>query len=112
MPCCLTRTTTGLEDFTAKTGCKVTIKLKGPSGVGAKIVHIRYNETEIDSQPPFQFTVKKGLKMLIVLIEATKSGVPLRLIESCNGSQDQLIARFHFNKSNPARGIGVRGLSS
>ena len=112
MPCYLRKTTTGMEDFTAKTGCEVTVKLKGPSGVGAEIVHIRYSSNEIDTEPPMQFAVKTGPKLLVVLCEASKPGALLQLIESCDGGKEQVINSFNFDPKNPARGYVIRGISS
>lgn len=111
MPCCLTPSTTAREDFTVKTGAGVTVKLKGPSGTGAEIVHIRYSGDSIDSESPYQFTAKTGPKMLVVLAEASKPGALLQLIESCDGGTEQVIDRFHFDPMNPARGYIIRGLS-
>jgi hypothetical protein len=108
MPCCLKPSTTGHEDFFAKVGCRVTMRLKGPSETGAEIINILYAGDELDQEPPFQFDVKKGPKMLVVLVEASKPGALLQLIESCNGSE-QVLNRFHFDPKNPARGYLIRG---
>ena len=112
MACCLTPSTTSKEDFTAPVGSDVTIKLKGPTGTGAKILHIRYAGGEVDLTPPLQFTVKTGAKMLVVLAEASKPGALLQLIEDCGGGVEQVVDRFHFDPMNPARGYIIRGLSS
>lgn len=111
MACCLTPSTTAREDFTAKTGRIVTIRLKGPSDAAAEIVHIRYASTEVDMEAPFEFTVKAGAKLLVVLAEASKAGVLLQLIESCEASTEQVVDRFHYDPMNPARGYIIRGLS-
>jgi hypothetical protein len=112
MACCLTASTTAREDFLANTGRVVTIKLKGPPGKGAELVHIRYAGTEIDLDPPLQFTVKAGAKMLVVLAEASQAGVLLQLIEECDGGTEQVLDRFHFDPMNPARGYIVRGTAA
>ena len=112
MTCGLTPSTTAREDFSATAGCEVTVKLRGPSGAGAEILHVRYSDNEIDMEPPLQFTVKTGPKMLVVLVEASKPGVLLQLIESCDGGAEQVIDRFHFDPMNPARGYIIRGLSA
>ena len=109
MACCLVPSTTSKEDFTAKVKCEVSIKLKGPSGAGAKIVHIRYDEGEVDPTPPLQFTVKSGARMLVVLCEASKPGALLQLIEHC-GEDEQVLDRIHFDPMNPARGYIIRGV--
>jgi hypothetical protein len=109
MACCLVPSTTSKEDFTAKVKCEVTLTLKGPSGAGAKIVHLRYDEDEVDSAPPLQFTVKTGPRMLVVLFEASKPGALMQLIEDCGGGNQQVIDRVHFDPMNPARGYIIRG---
>jgi hypothetical protein len=111
MACCLAPSTTAKEDFTATNGSSVTIKLKGPSGVGAEIIHLRYAGAEVTSDPP-QFNVKAGAKMLIVLAEASQAGAMLQLIESCAGGTEQVLDRFHYDPMNPARGYIVRGMAS
>jgi hypothetical protein len=110
MACCLIPSTTSKEDFTAAVKCEVTVKLKGPAGVGAKIVHLRYAGDEIDTAPPLQFVVKTGAKMLVVLAEASKPGVMLQLVEDCGPGGEQVLDRFHFDPMNPARGYIVRGV--
>lgn len=107
MACTLTPSV-GKEDFTGPAGAQVSIKLKGPSGAGAEIVHLRYDQNEVDSEPPFQFTIKKKLALLVVLVEASMPGAMLQLIEVC-GATEQVIDRFHFDPMNPARGYLVRG---
>lgn len=108
MACCLVPSTTSREDFTATVKSEVTITLKGPASAGAKIVHIRYDEDEVDPTPPLQFTVKSGPRMLVVLCEASKPGALLRLIEICGS--EQVLDRIHFDPMNPARGYIIRGV--
>lgn len=110
MPCQLTPSMTAREDFLATTGEKVSVKIKGPSGKGAEILHIRYASTEIDSEPPFEFTIRKGVKMLVVLAEASEAGALLQLVEECPGGGEQVLDRFHFDPMNPARGYMIRGV--
>jgi len=109
MPCQLRPSTTSREDFLGAIGAKVTVKLKGPAGKGAEIVHIRYAGTEIDTEPPFEFTIKKGAKFLVVLAEASEAGILLQLVEECGGGGEQVLDRFHFDPMNPARGYIIRG---
>ena len=110
MACCLVPSTTSKEDFTATVKCEVTIKLKSPAGAGAKIVHIRYDEDEVDSTPPLQFKVKSGARMLVVLCEASKPGALMQLIEDSGSGDDQVLDRIHFDPMNPARGYIIRGV--
>lgn len=110
MSCCLVPSTTSREDFTAKVKCEITLKLKGPADAGAKIVHIRYDEDEVDATPPLQFTVKSGARILVVLFEASKPGALMQLIEDCGSGSEQVIDRVHFDPMNPARGYIIRGV--
>jgi hypothetical protein len=108
MSCCLTPSTTAKENFTATTGCQATLKLKGPAGSDAMLVHVRYAGDEVTSDPP-EFKIKTGAKMLVVLAEASQPGALLQLIESCDGSNEQVLDLFHYDPMNPARGYIVRG---
>ncbi|PYS50434.1 MAG: hypothetical protein DMG13_21000 [Acidobacteria bacterium] len=110
MACGLKLSTTSREDFIGKTGTTVTLKLTGPSGAGAEIVHIRYAGEAVDDDEPFQFEIDQGAKMLVVLAEASKPGALLQLVENC-GDSEQVIDRFHFDPMNPARGYIVRGIA-
>lgn len=109
MSCHLEHSTTGKEDYLAETGSRVTVALKGPAGSKARILHIRYGSEEVDPTPPFQFDVKRGARILTVLVEASKPGVMLQLIEVCGGGKRQVISRFHYDPMGPARGYIIRG---
>ena len=108
MACCLTPSSGATEDFIGDTGCEVTLTLPGPRGTGAEILHIRYAGTEIDTEAPYQFTVKNGRRFLVVLCAASKPGALLQLVEMC-GENEQVIDRFNFDPRNPARGYIVLG---
>jgi hypothetical protein len=110
MACCLVPSTTPKADFTAKVKAEVTIKLKGPVGSGAQILHIRYARDEVDLTPPLQFTVKNGARMLVVLCEASKPGALLQLIEDCGDGHEQVLDRIHFDPMSPARGYIIQGV--
>lgn len=110
MACCLTPSISPKEDFTGAKGKDVTLKLKSPVDASAKIVHLRYASEEIDATPPLEFTIKAGAKLLVVLIEASKPGALVQLIEDGGGTADQVIDRFHFDPMNPARGYIIRGI--
>ena len=105
----LTPSSSPKEDFTGPVGNVVTVKLKGPSGAGAKIVHIRYANDEIDTTPPLEFKLKAGAKIFVVLVEASKPGALVQVIEDGGGSE-QVLDRFHFDPMNPARGYIIRGV--
>ncbi len=108
MACSLTPSV-GSEDFTGPAGDQVTLELKGPASSGAEIVHLRYDQHAVDADPPFQFTIKKKLALLVVLVEASRPGALLQIIEVC-GKSEQVLDRFHFDPMNPARGYLIRGL--
>jgi hypothetical protein len=110
MACSLTPSTTAKEDFTAPVGAVVTLRIEPPPGVTARVLHIRYGKDPLDAKPPYQFTVVKGRKILTVLVEASKAGALLRLVEVCGGSTEQVIDRFHFDPMNPARGYIILGV--
>lgn len=98
----------GLEDFTGSAGDQVTLRLKGPASAGAEIVHLRYDHVEQDAEPPFQFTIKRKLALLVVLVEASQPGALIKFIEVC-GDDENVLDRFHYDPMNPARGYLVRG---
>ena len=108
MACCLEVSTTAKEDFVGDTGCATTLTIKGPRGAAAEILHMRYAGTEIDAEAPFEFTIKKGRRMLIVLVDCSKPGAVLQLIEVC-GATEEVIDRYNFDPRNPARGYIVLG---
>jgi hypothetical protein len=109
MGCCLTPSVSGQEDFVGPAGGGITLRLEGDPGTGAEIVHIRYDTDPIDAEPPLQFTIKRGSKMLVVLVEASAPGARLRLVEVCGDGREQVIDRFHFDPRNPARGYVITG---
>jgi hypothetical protein len=109
MACCLTPSVSGEENYTGPAGGEITLRLEGDSGIGVKILHIRYDTDPIDATPPLQFTLKRGTKKLVVLVEASAPGALLRLIEVCGGGQEQVIDRFHFDPLSPARGYFITG---
>src|SRR5688572_2666422 len=110
MPCSLAPSLTGREDFTAPAGAVVTVTLKAPAGVGVRMLHLRYGKDAVDDTPPLQFTAAKGRKILVALLEASKPGALVELIEVCGGGREQTIDRFHFDPMNPARGYIVLGV--
>lgn len=107
MACALTPSV-NKEDFLGAAGRQVTLELQGPATAGAEFVHLRYDKTEIDNEAPFQFTVRKKLALLVVVVEASTAGALLQLIEVC-GNTEQVLDRFHYDPMNPARGYLVRG---
>jgi hypothetical protein len=106
----MTSSRTGEEDFIAPSRCEVTLRLTAPVGTGAQILHIRYDHDQIDDEPPIQFTVRSGAKILVLLVEATEPGALLRLMEVSGEGEEQVIDRFHFDPRNPARGYIITGL--
>lgn len=108
MACQLKLSTTFREDFLAGRGKEVTLNVEASGRASVQILHIRYAGGEIDAEPPFQFTVRTGLKKLIVLIESSRPGANVKLVEQCNGSK-QVLNQFNFDPRNPARMYLVRG---
>ena len=107
MACCLTPSTTIGDDFFAEPGREVTVAIRGPIGAGVKIIHIRYAGDQLDETPPHQFTVNEGSRLLTILTEASKGGLPLELVELCDGEPEQILDRFVFDPKNPARGYFI-----
>jgi len=105
MGCCLTPSTGAKEDFTGATACQVTLKLKG---TGVALVHVRYAEEPVTSDPP-KFKIQKDASMLVIVAEGAKPGTLIQLVEVCDDSTDQVLDRFHYDPMNPARGYIVRG---
>lgn len=104
---CLLKPSTGNEDFLVAPGQTVTIKLTGQSG--AKILHIRYGNEEIDATKPFQFKSRRGANILTVLAEAPRPGVLLHLREVCPNGDTQALKSFYYDPMSPARGFIIRG---
>ena len=105
MSCCLTASTGAKEDFVGAAGCQVTLAVKG---TGVALVHVRYAEAPITSDPP-SFTILQGASMLVIVAEGAKAGALIQLVEACDGSSEQVLDRFHYDPMNPARGYIVRG---
>ncbi len=105
MSCCLTPSTGAKEDFTGTTGGQVTLKVKG---TGVALVHVRYAEQPVTSDPP-KFEIQKNANMLVVVAEGAKPGTLVQLVEACDSSADNVLDRFHYDPMNPARGYIVRG---
>jgi hypothetical protein len=91
------------------TGATVTLKLQSPAGVGGQTLQIRYGKQPLDSTPPLQFKIAKGRKILVILVEASKPGALLQLVEVCESGDEQVIDSFHFDPFGPARGYLVAG---
>lgn len=108
MACNLKLSPTADVDFVGTSGANVTLKITGPDGVDAEIVHARYADTAI-SQPPFQFTLKDGTNLLVVVAEASTAGAILQLQEDCGGG-DQVLSTFHYDPQNPARGYFIKSV--
>ena len=66
----------------------------------------------IDEEEPFEFTVKAGPKRLSLLVEASKPGALLQVIEDCGSGNRRIVDTFFFESGNPGRGYVVRGVSS
>jgi hypothetical protein len=109
MACSLSSSTSGKERYVGPIDATVTLKLQSPAGVGAKILQIRYGKDPLDSTPPLQFKIARGRKILVILVEASKPGALLQLVEVCGSGDEQVIDSFHFDPFGPARGYLVAG---
>lgn len=107
MACNLKVDPSGNVDFLGTSGVTVTLKLTGPEDVDAEIVHLRYAGTGV-SQEPFQFTQKSGTNLLVVVVEASKSGAVIQLREDCGDGSDNVLSTFHYDPQNPAPGFFVK----
>lgn len=107
MACNLKVDPSGNVDFLGSSGASVTLKLTGPAGVDAEIVHLRYGGSGI-SQPPFTFTQKSGTNLLVVVVEASKAGALIQLREDCGDGSDNVLSSFHYDPQNPAPGFFIK----
>lgn len=107
MACNLKVDQSGNVDFLGSSGATVTLKLTGPAGVDAEIVHLRYADNGV-SQPPFKFTQKSGTNLLVVVVEASKAGALIQLREDCGDGSDNVLSTFHYDPQNPAPGFFVK----
>lgn len=108
MACTLTLTTTGNEDYTAKTGSKFTLDLTGPANAGIVIVSMTYNATRVIASP-FTFTAAAGLHYLFIHFEALVPGAKLQVTENCGGNS-QVLETIFFDPGNPGTGYEIRSV--
>lgn len=110
MACCLRPSTTAGDDFVANVDRTVTIGLRSAGEGGSfKLVHIRYASDQLDEDPPFQFQVRAGSNLLVVVAEASVPGLLLQMIEVCDDGTEQILDRFHYDPKNPGRGYFIAG---
>jgi hypothetical protein len=105
MACNLKGSSDPTVDLEGPAGASVTLKTKTQRG-SADIVHLRYDGDEVP--PPFKFTLKSGLNLLVVLAEASEVGLPVELREDCGDGSDKLLTTFPYDPKNPARGYFIK----
>jgi len=106
MACNLKVSTDPTLDFEGTAGASVTLKITTKTG-RADIVHLRYDGGAV-SGPPFTFTLKSGVKVLVVLTEASAAGLLLELREDCGNGSDKLLTTFPYDPTNPARAYFIQ----
>jgi hypothetical protein len=81
--------------FHGETGQKVTIGCD--SSAGASVVRIGYAGTE-DGEAPFEFTIKKGKNVLVVIVF---DNVPKRVfVTEIDGAATQNLRFFNWSPTN------------
>lgn len=109
MPCALSVTTTGNEDFTGKTGTTFTLDMTGPAGSGIVIVSMAYGGKNVTAAP-FTFNIASGTNFLFIHFEALVPGAVLQVIENCGGAARQVLEIIHFDPGNPGTGYLITGI--
>ena len=108
MACSLQKT--GRRRFQATVGSQVTLEVQGPTNAGAKLISIKYGEIHYDIEPPFQFNVKADLRLLVVMVSATKPGAKLKLVEICNKGSSQVLYSYEYNPAKDPRILFITGV--
>jgi len=107
MACTLSPSTTGNEDFTAKTGSSFTLDMTGPAGSGLIIVSAAYNGKTV-AAAPFTFTAGSGTHYLFLHYEALVPGAKLQVLERC-GAATQILETMTFDPGAPGTGYEITG---
>jgi hypothetical protein len=109
MACNLKLSSTADADFVGNVGSNATLLLTSADDPVADIVTVRYAGQDVGG-PPFQFSIQAGMKLLVVLVEATVPGALLELREDCGDGSSNLLDSFHYDPGNPANGYVVKGI--
>jgi hypothetical protein len=107
MPCTLSASTTGNEDFTGTRGDAFTLDMVGPPASGLVIVSMSYGGRNVTAAP-FTFSIAPGQAFLFIHFEALVPGAQLQVIESC-GTARQILESMHFDPGNPGTGLLITG---
>ncbi len=108
MACTLTPSTTGNEDFTAKSGSSFTLDMVDVDSGGLVIVSMSYNGKNVTAAP-FTFTVAADTNFFFVHFESATPGTKLQVVEKCGGTTTQLLETIFFDPSNPGTGYEITG---
>jgi hypothetical protein len=109
MPCTLSPSTTGNEDFTAATGAAFTLDMIGAAGSSLVIVSMSYNGTNV-TKAPFKFNVAAATNFLFIHYEALVPGAKLQVVETCSGgTPTQILETMTFDPGNPGTGYEITG---
>ena len=100
----------GPRRFKAEVGSQVTLEVNGPTDAGAKLISIKYDEIHQDIEPPFQFNVKVDMRLLVVIVSATKPGAKLKLVETCNKGSSQVLYSYKYNPAKDPRILYITGV--
>ena len=110
MPFHLVRSVSGREHFIGAVGVDVTLRVTAPSGDECRVLHIQYATDPVDSEPPLICQIREGREPLFVLVEATRAGLLLNLVEVAEDGSEQVLDPFFYDPMNPARGYIIRGV--
>jgi hypothetical protein len=108
MPCVLEKV--GPGRFRAPVGSQVTLEIRAADSAAARLIEVRYDATHRDSEPPFQFNVKRGLRPLVVLHSASKARARLTLVEVGADGAEQTVERWTYSPASDARGLFIDGV--
>ena len=107
MSCSLTPVVPRVQ-YKAKVGSQVTVEVKAGKNTGARIVKIGY-DVQSDGEPPFQFNVKQGPRLLTVLVTALKPNAIIRVVETCGKSEVEIL-KYKYKHMQDPRSVIVEGL--
>ncbi len=107
MSCSLTPVSLGVQ-YKAKVGSQVTVELRAAKNAGVRIVKIGY-DGQIDGEPPFQFDVKHGPRLLTVLVTALELNAMIRIVETCGNSEVEIL-KYKYKRTQDPRSVIVDGI--
>ena len=105
MSCSLTPVNPRIQ-YKAKVGSQVTVEVKAAKNTGARIVKLGY-DVHSDGEPPFQFNVKQGLRLLTVVVAALKPNAMIRVVETCGKSEVEILK---YKQMQDPRSVIIEGV--